>query len=147
MRAAPRPDPRRDEQHVVADREAQRRGFFGRANKPVDAEIVRLLRAARDQRVDVGRVAGLREIDVIVGGEHRDGENLQVRAGARRDRGLHGLRIRVHREKRHAGPGDALDALARPCSRCHAASCRGRPACRARISSSTNASPPAKASW
>ena len=53
-------------------------------------------------------VAGGRQIGVVVGGEHGDGEDAQLGAGARLDGGMHGLRIGVHGEEGGAEAGDAL---------------------------------------
>ena len=94
----------------MADDLAQGRRLFRRADEPVDAEHLRLLGAGFDQIGDAEAIAGGMEIAVVIGGQHGDGENLQVRSGARLDRGLHGLRIGVHGEEGCAQGRDALDA-------------------------------------
>ena len=104
------PDARRHQVHLVADDLAQRRRLFRRADQPVDAEHLRLLRARLDQIGDVEAIAGGMQIAVVIGGQHGDGENLQARSRARLDRGLHGLRIGMHGEEGRAQFGDALDA-------------------------------------
>ncbi len=85
-------------------------GFLGRADQPVDAEHLRLLRARLDQIGDIEPVAGGVQIAVVVGGQHGDGENFQARAGARLNRSLHGLRISMHGQKGRAEFRHALDA-------------------------------------
>ena len=76
-------------------------------------------------------VAGRGEIGIVVGGQHRDGENAQA-AFARLDRRLHGLRIGVHGEERGAEPRRRCVRLRRPCCRCRGVSDRETPACRHR---------------
>ena len=104
------PDARRHQVHLVTDDLAQAGRLFRRADEPVDAEHLRLLRARFDQIGDVEAIARGMQIAVVIGGQHGDGENFQARSGARLDRGLHGLRIGVHGEEGRAEFGDALDA-------------------------------------
>ena len=96
--------------HLVADDLVQTRGFFRRADEAVDAQHLRLLRARFDQIGHVEAVARGMKVAVVVGGQHGDGEDFQIRPGARLDRGLHGLRIGMHGEEGRAEFGDALDA-------------------------------------
>ena len=98
------------QRHLVTDDLAQRSRLFRRADDPVDAEHLRLLRPRLDQVRHVEAIAGRVEIAVVIGGQHGDGENFQARSRARLDRGLHGLRIGVHGEEGHAQFGNALDA-------------------------------------
>ena len=88
---------------------AQPRRLLGRADQPVDPDVARLGGALGHQLRHREIVAGGRQIGVVVGGEHGDGEEAQLGAGARLDRGMHGLRIGVHGEKRRAQAGDAFD--------------------------------------
>ena len=85
------------------------RRLRGRADEAVDADVARLRGALGDQLRHGEVVAGGGEIGIVVGGEHRDGEDAQLRAGARVDRRVHGLRIGVHGEERRAELRDALD--------------------------------------
>ena len=119
---AGRPDARRHEHHVGADDRRSSAGLLGRADDAVDADVARLLRARCGTRsLDADRIAGLRQVGVVIGGQHRHGENAQLRPRPRLDRRPHGLRIGMHGQEGRAEPRDALDARARPCCRCRAA--------------------------
>ena len=106
---AGRPHARRHQHHFVSRQRTQRRRFFGRADDTVDADLARLARAAKHGFLDALRVSGIPHIALVVGREHRHGENAQRRAGAAFDRGFHRLRIGVHGQKRRAEARDAFD--------------------------------------
>src|SRR5262245_9734101 len=107
---AGRPDARRHQHHVSADDRAQQRRLLARADEPVDTDVARLSGAFGDELRNREIITGRGEIGVVVGGEHGDGEKAQGGAFARIDRGMHGLWIGVHREKRCPQPGNAFDA-------------------------------------
>ena len=96
--------------HLMADDLAQRSRLFRRTDQAVDAEHLRLLGAGLDQIGHAEAIARRVKIAVVIGGQHGDGEDLQVRSRARLDRRLHGLRIGVHGEECRAERCDALDA-------------------------------------
>ena len=107
---------------------AQLGRLLGRADQAVDADVARLRGALGDQLRHGEVVAGGGEIGVVVGGQHRDGEDAQARAFARVDRRMHGLRIGVHGEEasRRASPRSR-----RPCATVLPMSCslRSRNTC------------------
>ena len=96
--------------HLVADDLAQGGRLFRRTDQAVDAEHLRLLGARLDQIGDAEAIARRVQIAIVIGGQHGDGEDLQIRSRARLDRRLHGLRIGMHGEEGRAKRGDALDA-------------------------------------
>ena len=108
---ARRPDARRHQHHAGAHDRAQHRRLLARADQPVDSDVARLRRAFAHELRTREVVAGRGQVGIIVGGKHGDGEQPQGRAFARVDRGVHGLRIGVHREERCAERRDAFDSL------------------------------------
>ena len=74
------PDARRHQTHLMADDLAQVRRLFRRTDEAVDAEHLRLLGARLDQIGDAETIAGGVKIVVVVGGQHGDRENLQIRS-------------------------------------------------------------------
>ena len=67
--------------------------------------------ALRHQVLHADLVSGFRQIVIVVGREHGDGEDAQFRPRACFYRRPHGLRIGVHGEEGHAKRGHACDAL------------------------------------
>ena len=80
--------------------------LFGGANQPVHTDLAGLRRALGGKFPHRAIIAGAGQIVVVVGGQHRDGEDAQA-VGARVDRGFHGLRVGMHGEKgrTNAAPG------------------------------------------
>ena len=61
----------------MADDLAQGGRLFGRAHEAVDAEHLRLLGAGLDQIGHAEPIAGGVQIAVVIGGQHRDGEDFK----------------------------------------------------------------------
>ena len=96
---ARRPDAGGDEKHVTANGLARHRRLGGARHQSVDAKRERLLGAAPDRLDHPEPAAGVEEIGVVIGGQHRDGENSHSRAFGAGDRGAHRLRIGVDGEE------------------------------------------------
>ena len=64
----------------MADDLAQGGRLLGRADQPVDAEHLRLLGARLGEVGNAEPVAGGMEIGIVIGGQHGDGEDLQIRS-------------------------------------------------------------------
>src|SRR5215475_13378376 len=94
----------------MSDQLAQHGSLLRRADKSVDTKLLGLLRARLNKLGHAGPISGSLEITVVIGGEHGDREDLQIRAGARFDRRFHGLWIGMHGEESRSEPGNALDA-------------------------------------
>ena len=105
-----RPDARRHERHLAAHDLAQARRLLRRTDEAIDAERLGLPGAGLDQIGHAETITRGVEIAVVIGRQHRDGEDLQVRPRARLGRGLHGLRIGVHGQECRAEGCDAFDA-------------------------------------
>ena len=103
-------DARRHQLHLMTDDLAQAGRLLGRTDQAVDSEYLRLLGAGLNQIRDAEPVAGCMQITVVIGGEHGDGEDLQIRTRAGFDGSLHGLWVGMHRQKCCAERGDTFDA-------------------------------------
>ena len=109
-RRARGPDARRHQHHLVTDDLVQGRRLFRRTDETADPEHLRLPGAGFDQIGHAEAIPGGVEIAVVVGSQHRDREDLQVRSGTGLHRRLHGLRIGMHGEECRAEFRHALDA-------------------------------------
>jgi hypothetical protein len=105
-----RPDARRHEGHLVAHDPAQAGRLLRRTDEAIDAERLGLPGAGLDQIGHAKTVARGVEIAVVIGRQHRDGEDLQIRTRPRLGGRLHGLRIGVHGQECRAKGRDAFDA-------------------------------------
>src|ERR1700737_314556 len=109
-RAGGRPNTWRYQLHLQADDLAQIRRLFRGANKAIDAHELRLLRPDRDQVGDAKPITRGMKVVIVVGRQHGDRENFQIRPGTSLNGRFHGLRIGMDRQERGTEPSDALHA-------------------------------------
>ncbi len=95
----------RDENHGLADREANAGRFRRARHEPVDAERLSLFRPPAHQLDHAETVPSVENVRVVVGRQDRDREQLEPRALGARDRGAHRLRIGMNGEELGAESG------------------------------------------